>query len=488
MKTIKLLALFLLAGFFANAQGAYIIYGGTVVDAGNNPVANQLVTVQDSSSNVFFSATRTYLTNANGFFADTIFTGSSGQLYMFTTDSCQTYQFTTPYLANGAAITWFNSFTLCTGGGSTVGGCNFSISNSPNPSGSYTFSSTYLGTATSNYTWSFGDGSAGTGPNPTHFYANPGVYTYCLQVDSCPMVCASILVSGPSSPCNAAFSTSQNGLFVEILPAMLGFAGDFVFNWGDGTIDSVNSAAMPVIPYNHTYTAAGFYSLCVEHYNDSVNCSDIVCDTLLLSTSANLICNAGFIVDTVNSQSGQVILWNTSSVTNASAGSYVTFFWDFGDGTSSNQQFPMHQYTSPGMYEVCLTITATDSSLISCTSQYCDSLGVDQNGNLIYKGAATGWTLIVLDPNSIGLEENELNNLSVFPNPVTESLTVAFPTTTSAAATCALFSIDGRQILAETLPANSISKTVNMSFLPAGIYIFSIKMNTEIRQFKIVKQ
>jgi PKD repeat protein len=43
--------------------------------------------------------------------------------------------------------------------------------------------------------------------------------------------------------------------------------------------------------------------------------------------------------------------------TNLSTGSYTTCLWDFGDGTNSTACVPTHQYTTPGLYTLSLTIT-----------------------------------------------------------------------------------------------------------------------------------
>ena len=40
----------------------------------------------------------------------------------------------------------------------------------------------------------------------------------------------------------------------------------------------------------------------------------------------------------------------------------TTFSWSFGDGTSSSTRFPQHLYTTPGTYNVCLSIA--DSSAV----------------------------------------------------------------------------------------------------------------------------
>ena len=54
----------------------------------------------------------------------------------------------------------------------------------------------------------------------------------------------------------------------------------------------------------------------------------------------------------------------------------VSWFWDFGDGTSSTMQNATHQFYSDGLYLVCLTIFADDS----CSSTYCDSLIIGNGG------------------------------------------------------------------------------------------------------------
>ena len=58
-----------------------------------------------------------------------------------------------------------------------------------------------------------------------------------------------------------------------------------------------------------------------------------------------------------------------------SIGDPISYFWDFGDGTTSSLATPMHVYTEAGVYDVCFTITAQglDSNMI-CSSTYCDSL------------------------------------------------------------------------------------------------------------------
>jgi len=135
-------------------------------------------------------------------------------------------------------------------------------------------------------------------------------------------------------------------------------------------------------------------------------------------------CIAEFIVDTVNSFNGQVVLWNTSS--GFSNIGNAQFVWDFGDGTTSTLPFPNHQYAQPGMYAVCLVLITTDPQTGSqCYSSYCDSLGMDSLGNLIYKGQLTGFELVVLNPATIGVGENVLEQVRPFPNPASEFVQIS---------------------------------------------------------------
>jgi gliding motility-associated-like protein len=47
-------------------------------------------------------------------------------------------------------------------------------------------------------------------------------------------------------------------------------------------------------------------------------------------------------------------------VENVVFGNITSYLWDFGDGTTSNEAAPVHQYTEEGVYDVTLTITNAD--------------------------------------------------------------------------------------------------------------------------------
>ena len=62
-------------------------------------------------------------------------------------------------------------------------------------------------------------------------------------------------------------------------------------------------------------------------------------------------------------QSGCVPLQVQFTDTSHSYDPIVSYYWDFGDGTSSTQQHPLHTYTSTGMFDVTFMVT----TLTGCT-------------------------------------------------------------------------------------------------------------------------
>jgi PKD repeat protein len=94
---------------------------------------------------------------------------------------------------------------------------------------------------------------------------------------------------------------------------------------------------------------------------------------------------------------------NGVTFTNTSAGWFYNSTWSFGDGTSSSQTSPFHQYATAGVYSVCLTIW--DST--GCQSSFCDSVLVTGNTTVcqasisLQTSASTAYFSAVGAPGSI---------------------------------------------------------------------------------------
>ncbi|RKX19355.1 MAG: hypothetical protein DRP35_07850 [Candidatus Zixiibacteriota bacterium] len=85
-------------------------------------------------------------------------------------------------------------------------------------------------------------------------------------------------------------------------------------------------------------------------------------------------CHANFTysVDTTTN----TVSFTDLSYTTDSSDFITSWLWDFGDGTSGSQQNETQTYVN-GTYNVCLTITTTDS----CSSTFCDSVFITNSIN-----------------------------------------------------------------------------------------------------------
>ncbi len=152
----------------------------------------------------------------------------------------------------------------------------------------------------------------------------------------------------------------------------------------------------------------------------------------------------------------QSVLFTNISVAGAS------YLWDFGDGTTSTDVNPSHSFTDFGIYPVVLVVTSPDG----CTS-------------------ATTQQITVLD-GTTGLESDVVNNqISIFPNPAMDQLTVSFDLDSPQKLDMTLVDLRGAVVkkIAEQ-PYLNTRVVVDISGLSAGIYY--LKINNE--ELQVVKK
>jgi PKD repeat protein len=111
-----------------------------------------------------------------------------------------------------------------------------------------------------------------------------------------------------------------------------------LWTFGDGT-----SSTAAVV--NHIYAQPGQYSVTLSVNGGQSQATKIV--TVLVPLTA------GFTWSPANPS-----VDDTISFQDTSAGAVTSWFWTFGDGTSSTSQNPSKKYSLPGMYAVTLTITS----------------------------------------------------------------------------------------------------------------------------------
>ncbi|MDZ7847679.1 MAG: PKD domain-containing protein [Owenweeksia sp.] len=250
-----------------------------------------------------------------------------------------------------------------------------------------------------------------------------------------------------------------------------------IWNWGDGSIDTTTGLWNLV---NHTYAQAGAYQVSMEIYQADTfgtsMCYSTFSDTIAVSGSGNPtnFCNASYWLDTNSSGGSSVVIVNNSNPAYADPAYSNTYSWTFGDGATSNQPYPVHNYSAPGAYPVCVSITSINTTGDTCIDTYCDTLGVDSLGNLVYK-STSGFTLKVIDPASVGMNENQIGKVSIYPNPADEALQVDLGASEGGMLRWNIYDMKGTSLSkgAEALQSGKLS--LDVSDLAPGVYIISLE-------------
>lgn len=198
------------------------------------------------------------------------------------------------------------------------------------------------------WNWDFGDSSSSSSSSPSHIYTLPGNYIVTLIVSDS-VGCADTLqlqsniqVAGPVASFSVSSSESCAPLNAQFLNNSAN-AFSYFWNFGDGDTSAVQQ------PY-HQYTSPGnyFVSLIVQ---DSSGCESVFTlpDTLKVYENAVAVFNVS---DTLGCAPIDITFINSST-------GAVNYSWDFGDGTSSQQISPVHNYSGSGTYNVSLVVSAT---------------------------------------------------------------------------------------------------------------------------------
>lgn len=178
-------------------------------------------------------------------------------------------------------------------------------------------------------------------------------------------------------------------------------------------------------------------------------------------------CSAGF-----NLYPDSLVEHNWFAQNTCTGNGPLDYTWYWGDGASSSGSNPSHTYSAPGYYNICVEITAANG----CTDSYCDS------SVYIYKTGAEIISVTVIG-GPTGIEENEKNTLSIYPNPTTDILTVQ---TQTGKGKYQLFDITGKTLLEGILKAPKFS--VDISTLSTGVYFIAVTDGEKRVVGKVVKQ
>ncbi|MBK7174308.1 MAG: PKD domain-containing protein [Bacteroidales bacterium] len=214
------------------------------------------------------------------------------------------------------------------------------------------------------FNWNFGDPSSGINNTstlraPSHYYSLPGTYTVIMQatdINNCPVTKNQYVVVHPLP---VPQFTSIGGLCDSIITFNETSSGSgspisrWIWNYGDGIIDTVNAPSNPDV--FHKYPSPGMYQVELTVINNN-SCSQFITDSVLVKPCIEAIFE---LVDTLICQY-QILSFADSSLCGLPINQW---YWDFGDGTTSSYSSyvnpVVHSYDEPGTYIVKMVVTTT---------------------------------------------------------------------------------------------------------------------------------
>ena len=202
--------------------------------------------------------------------------------------------------------------------------------------------------------WNFGDGTTSTSLNPVKAYSVPGNYVVTLQatLGACTNTITKnmVIVPSPTGSFTANNTASCRApLTVQFTSTSMG-AQSYNWNFGDG---STSTQANPT----HTYTADGIYTVRLVLSN-SVGCTDTIRRIDYIKIGRPVFLPVDF--------SGCAPLGVSFANIVQSVVPIVSYYWDFGDGTTSTLAAPSHVFAA-GTYNIFIKVTTVDGCTDSIT-------------------------------------------------------------------------------------------------------------------------
>ncbi len=214
-------------------------------------------------------------------------------------------------------------------------------------------SSTSNGPITS-YAWDFGDGGTASTANPLHVYANAGTFAVSLTItnqEGCTSTYTlpdSIKIGQTLSPAftaNPLIQCVNNTITFTNNTLNTGPQTTYLWNFGDGQTSTLFSPT-------HEYSDTGHFDITLTVINQG--CSATLVKVKYIQI---VVPRADFLFD-FNCSSPTTVDFRDTSI------GADSWFWDFGDGSSSTQQSPTHTFPSQSNYTVTLVVY---NSVTGCT-------------------------------------------------------------------------------------------------------------------------
>ncbi len=208
------------------------------------------------------------------------------------------------------------------------------------------------------YLWDLGDGNTSTLQNPTHTYADDGVYVVTLAVTDddggtgFASTTATIANVAPNADAGGPYSGDEGDVISFIGSQTDPGLDTFTYLWdfGDGVVSTQKDP-------DHVYADDGVYTVTLSVRDDEGGAGS--------TTTTAAVSNSDPVADIGGTYSGDeggaVNFYGDYS--DPSPVDTVSYIWDFGDGESSSLQNPTHTYADDGYYIVTLTVIDDDGGI-----------------------------------------------------------------------------------------------------------------------------
>ena len=149
---------------------------------------------------------------------------------------------------------------------------------------------------------------------------------------------------------------------------------------------------------------------------------------------------------------------NESTVSFVSTSTGVTTYsWDFGDGTTSDEENPTHTYAANGTYEVILTVTNQCGEVETSSS-------------------------FIINVNAV--TEADFGNMKVYPNPASDYITISLENILGDDIQLSIIDVQGKIVTSGVINTNK--HTINTTNLLNGTYMLRLSSNEASFLKKIV--
>ncbi len=364
MKSRLLFLLLFVTYFTGNGYGVTVYLNGTITDIqGSTTVPGHKVYIKTDFSSPFHYY-KTIYTDDNGYYADTVQNVPAFPVaFQISTYDCNNEVHVITDLSTNSPIV--ANFQICV---PPYSGCraDFSYDSIAGLDYQFTDQSETISSLIS-WNWDFGDPASGVNnlsysQNPHHLYSGSGIYNVKLiihAVNGCKdSLVKTVFIQIPLNQViiSGHITNDQTGEPISNQPVMINATLIQYSGVVYSDINGVYSDTIVAVPNGIPISVATYDCHNILHSN-TVYSSPFPLEVDFL-ICLNTQCRAGF--DAILDSSNKV--QNTFLFQDLSYGDPNKWTWTFGDGASSHDRNPVHQFTTPGNYRVYLTITKEDSA------------------------------------------------------------------------------------------------------------------------------